>query len=144
MTRLHVGCSQPGVGCRRLGLSWPAARRLRFARAYFLAVGILVFGLFVASLALILADETLRPLEILIGNAGVVMAGIVVPALLLFAVRLLRRRARSGAVVAALAFALLVLGVPLVGAGAVLAPGVAVIGLVLALDAWRQSPPPPL
>ena len=117
----------------------PAARRLRFARMYFVAVGILVLAVFVATLAPILADETLRRVEILIGNIGVVVAGIVVPALLLFAARLLRQGAQSGAVVAAIAFGLLVLGVPMVGAGAVIAPALAVIGLALAVDAWRQS-----
>jgi hypothetical protein len=111
---------------------------------YFLAVGILVFGLIVAASVQILADETLRGAEILIGNFGVVVTGIVVPALLLFAVRLLRRRARSGAVVAAIAFGLLVLGVPMVGAGAVITAGLAVIGFALAVDAWRQSHPSPL
>ena len=124
-------------------LADPAARRLRFARMYFLAVGILVLAVFVAALAPILADETLPRVEVLIGNIGVVVAGIVVPALLLFAARLVRRRVQSGAVVAAIAFGLLVLGFPMVGAGAVMAPVLAMIGLALAVDAWRQSRPSP-
>ena len=119
----------------------PAAPRLRFARAYFLAVGVLVFGFLIVSLAVILTNETLERAAILIMNVGVVMTAIVVSVLLLFAVRSLRRPARSGAVVGGIAFVLLVLSAPMVGPNAVIALGLGVVGIALAVSAWRAIPP---
>ena len=116
-------------------------RRLRLARTYFLAVSVLVFGILVATLVRILTDETLERAAIMIMNVTVVVTGIVVPALLLFAVRLLRRTpSRKGAVVAGTAFVFLMLGVPMAGSNAVIVLAVAVIGIALAVIVWRAVP----
>ena len=119
----------------------PTAPGLSFARAYFLAVGVLVFGFLVVSLVVILTDETLERASILLMNVCVVMTAIVVPVLLLLAVRSLRRPARSGAVVGGIAFVLLVLAAPMVGPNAIIALGVGLVGIALAVGAWRAIPP---
>ena len=97
-------------------------RRLDVARGYFFSVSVLVFGSLVVAVTRILTDATLHRAEILIMNVGVILTGILVPVLLMLAARMLRRQARTGAVVASVAFFLLLLGAPKIGAAGTALP----------------------
>ena len=112
-------------------------RRVEVARAYFFAVSALVFGSLVVGVARILT-ATQYPAEILFMNVGMFVTGILVSVLLTLAARMVRRQAQRGAVVASIAFLLLLLGAPMLGAAGVLVSALAIIGIALAVSALRM------
>lgn len=116
-------------------------RGVRLAYGYFVFAGLLVGAVCAASATRILLDESLPRAEILLVNANIVLAGVLVPTLLLLAARWIRRGSRWGAGLAALGFVLVTLWAPRHEAVRLPVGVLVVVGLALTVVVWSEVTP---